>query len=450
MKTKTFLLGLVTLSVTSMTFAAQSADYYKKQGINMSFRFYDKVAIIDNVLSGVFNQPVLELPSEVEYEGEVYTVKIIRNVRGSAPGCVCQKIIVPNTVTDIADRAFQHNQGVKEIVLPEGLTYLSNNMFSLATSLETLTIPGKCTKLGSNAFNGCENLKKLIIPASVTNLGYYTFTGCGVEEIDIKGNVTWIAEGNFTRCMRLKTINIPSSVQKIGKYAFAECPRLTFDTLRIPEGVPEIAEGTFRNCQCLTVVILPNSITTIGIEAFKGCVSLKSLTLGNNISAVSFDAFDGCKNLKDIYCTSPFAPTFTNPIEWHDSWYGPKELTIHIPAGCTKYWNRTKWNSFKLVEMDDVQLTITNDVKSTIEGYIGALEKKGAEDKNYALVAAACKVVYNKKLSSGNAQEVWDYVITMRTICAKSASFIQLMAKELKKAKTVEAQEEIITRYGVQ
>jgi len=449
MKTKTFLIGLVALSVTSMSYAAQSADYYKKKGINMSFRFYDKVAIVDNVLSSAFDQPVLEIPSEVEYEGETYTVQIINNVRGSAPECVCQKVIIPNTVTQIAAKAFQMNQGIKEVVLPEGLTYISDRMFSLASGLEKLTIPESCTQIGPCAFNGCQNLKKLVIPAAVMNLGYNTFTECGVEEIEIKGNVTEIAEGNFKRAMRLKTVNIPSSVQKIGKYAFAECARLTFDTLRIPEAVTLIDEGTFRNCQCLTVVELPG-VTTINYSAFSGCASLKSLTLGVNIAQISADALDGCKNLKDIYCYAPYAPDLTTPLNFHESWVGPKELTIHVPAGCAKYWQLSQWSSFNIVEMEGVQPEMTENVKQTIEQYIGVFEANSNIDKNLGLLASASRAVYNKKLSSGNTQDVLDFVLTLNTIYKNRASVLSPMGKELKKAKTVEAQEEIITRYGEQ
>lgn len=63
-------------------------------------------------------------------------------------------LIVPDSVTDIADSAFAH------------------------CSLTSVTIPNSVTNIGSFAFAGCKGLKWCVIPSSVKSIGSYAFTHC--------------------------------------------------------------------------------------------------------------------------------------------------------------------------------------------------------------------------------------------------------------------------------
>ena len=112
--------------------------------------------------------------------------------------------IIPNSVTNIGDRAFCGCKSLTSINIPNSVTYIGNDAFGGCKSLTSINIPDSVTNIGRNAFGGCESLKSINIPDSVTNIG----------------------QDAFMYCKSLTSINIPNSVTNIGKSAFWGCCNL--------------------------------------------------------------------------------------------------------------------------------------------------------------------------------------------------------------------------------
>jgi hypothetical protein len=82
---------------------------------------------------------------------------------------VITRVIIPNTVTKIGDRAF-FSMRITSITLPTSLTTIGSSAFS-QTDLTSVTLPASITTIGNSAF-GCPHLTTVTIPASVTKITF--------------------------------------------------------------------------------------------------------------------------------------------------------------------------------------------------------------------------------------------------------------------------------------
>ncbi|MDE7361673.1 MAG: leucine-rich repeat domain-containing protein [Oscillospiraceae bacterium] len=115
-----------------------------------------------------------------------------------------------------------------------------------------VTVPDGVTKIAPRAFEHMDQITGINIPDSVTEIGGYAFHECrGLKNITLSKNITKIAEGTFDLCVLLERIDIPDGVTSIGKHAFYCCglnsgggtvikvPDSFFDTVTEGEGILE-------------------------------------------------------------------------------------------------------------------------------------------------------------------------------------------------------------------
>ena len=152
--------------------------------------------------------------------------------------------IIPNSVTNIGDKAFEDCKSLVSINIPNSVTNIGDNAFMYCKSLTSIKIPDGVTNIGSWAFLGCESLTSINIPNSVTN----------------------IREETFSHCKSLTSIKIPNSVTNIGSWAFASCESLT--CINIPDCVTHISDRTFVGCKKLPSKIKSDIINRFGEEVF--------------------------------------------------------------------------------------------------------------------------------------------------------------------------------------
>ena len=89
-----------------------------------------------------------------------------------------KSIIIPESVTQIEDKAFCGCENLTNITIPQSVTQIGDSAFAWCENLTSVTIPQSVTKIGDYAFRGCENLTSVTIPQSVTQIGDYAFGGC--------------------------------------------------------------------------------------------------------------------------------------------------------------------------------------------------------------------------------------------------------------------------------
>ncbi len=236
------------------------------------------------------------------------------------------KVIIPDVVKVIGDRAFFGCYGLTSVIIPYGVTSIGIEAFSGCSGLTDVIIPNSVTSIGASAFDKCsgltamtiqniqkkfviaitdfiiqdETLKKyngaatkVIIPNGVTCIGKYAFEGCtGLNSVIIPESVTSIGKYAFLVCTGLISVIIPESVTSIGEYAFYGCSSLT--SVIIPNGVTSIGIYTFYGCSGLTSVVIPNSVTSIDKFAFGECSGLTNVVIPNSVTSIGNGAFWGC------------------------------------------------------------------------------------------------------------------------------------------------------------
>ena len=86
--------------------------------------------------------------------------------------------IIPNSVTNIGDKAFEDCKSLVSIKIPNSVTYIGDKAFWGCISLTSISIPNSVKMIGKDAFAFCDSLTFINIPNSVTTIGDRAFYGC--------------------------------------------------------------------------------------------------------------------------------------------------------------------------------------------------------------------------------------------------------------------------------
>ncbi len=233
-----------------------------------------------------------------------------------------ERVIIPDTVTEIGASSFESAPTVKELVIPESVKLIGENAFlnckelrsitlggvetidSAAfrgcEKLESLTLPDGLFTVGSSAFAGCKSLKTVSGGKNIKMLGRAAFEGCSsLSEIRLSSSLKNIPGYLFSECTSLKSIIIPESVSNIGGYSFNACSSLS--TVTVPSGVTGISEGAFKYCRGLKSAVIESGVKSIGDSAFYNCKNMTSIAIPSSITNIGAKAFEYCGTLEDIY-----------------------------------------------------------------------------------------------------------------------------------------------------
>ena len=189
-------------------------------------------------------------------------------------------------------------------------------------------IPDTVTTIADHAFEGCENILSITIPDSVTIIGVGAFNGCKqLHTVNLPNSIEEIDEQTFSGCESLETITIPDSVTSIGAGAFNGCKQL--HTVTLPNSIEEIDEQTFSGCESLETITIPASVNRICKKAFEGCVKLSTIGIFKAIDSIDKTAFKGCPS-NIVYKTEE--------VDWEDITIIDKYIIISEPFGGELHW----------------------------------------------------------------------------------------------------------------
>ncbi|EPF26501.1 hypothetical protein HMPREF1221_00988 [Treponema socranskii subsp. paredis ATCC 35535] len=252
-------------------------------------------------------------------------------------------IIIPDTVTEIASRAFWHCTDLTgTLVFPRGLKeiksagsdgafqncirltgldfsactelteigyYAFDNCSGLTGSLN-LSACTKLTKIGGSAFRGCNFSGEFKLPANITEIGTYAFYGCtgftGNLDLSVYTQLTKIGSYAFYDCSGFSgELKLPANITEIGTYAFYGCSGFTGSLdLSACTKLTKIGFDAFNRCSGFTGELkLPANITEIGSSAFSHCSGFTGsldLSACTKLTKIEKHVFNRCSSFTEI------------------------------------------------------------------------------------------------------------------------------------------------------
>ena len=203
-------------------------------------------------------------------------------------------VVIPESVTNIGDRAFAGNPDLEVYVFPSGSNpTVGDNAFPNGYAIATTDM---CFEFDDtivaayydNEENNVDNEscpRDVVIPQGVTSIGASAFSYSSLTSVIISQGVTSIEYDAFY-VNSLISVTLPNSLTTIGDYAFSEN---SLTSVIIPQGMTSIGENAF-SYNSLTSVIIPEGMTYIEYDAFYAN-SLTSVTLPNSLTTIRDYAF---------------------------------------------------------------------------------------------------------------------------------------------------------------
>lgn len=371
------------------------------EGIN--YYILTKAAYAEVVSKKTNYEGDVVIPETVEYDGVVCTVKKIDKFAFSSDSKLTS-ISIPKTVTVLGNYAFSNCKGLKKVIIDNLESWCTINIGDYANPLQyaehlivggkeiiDLVIPETITSIADRAFHGYKGLKSITIGDFVTYIGDYAFYGCTeLKTAKISGANVDIGRYAFYECTSLAELMLLEGVSKIGNYCFYGCTSLSSFTLS--EGIIEIGEYCFYGSNEITHLSIPNTVNYIHSHAFDACKKIKTIKIGNSVKKIGSLAFSKCAELTDVYCWAENPPSYGGNII-ADVYYPfyksyPEYVTLHVPeSSINSYQNSKIWKNFgKIVALTsdetDIQYVKNNSnisecVRYTLGGQVLKSAQKG-------------------------------------------------------------------------
>lgn len=176
------------------------------------------------------------------------------------------KVVIPDNVVIIGERAFRNNRDLVEVIMDSSVRMISDSAFYGCTALRTVFFSDEIYFLGNRAFSDCTSLTAVTLPTELMYAGKLAFSGCrNLRQLTINSKLKIIEEGMFLYCGRLKSVAIPNGISYIAPCAFAFC--FSLEEAEIPDSVERIGACSFFGCR-LSQIAVPSSVSVINRFAF--------------------------------------------------------------------------------------------------------------------------------------------------------------------------------------
>lgn len=242
----------------------------------------------------------------------------------SLSGCVAGTVVVPRTVTEVADGAFVGSLIDRmvflgdrpEMDIPDGMDVVALEGTS-GWDAGQETIPLLEYRDGGTSFTyyvldgrayvyGPSGHSDIAVPDEdsagnvFAGIDSEAFRDGSVTSVTLGANVSFVGTRAFYGCESLTSVVMGGGVRDVRDEAFRYCIHLGDVDLG---GVVTIGFESFRDCRSFLSISVPDSVTSMGGGAFYLCRSATSLEMGAGIDAVPERAFGYCSSLGSVDMT---------------------------------------------------------------------------------------------------------------------------------------------------
>ena len=325
----------------------QSAEYLTYE--NLDIQGSDGVYTA-SYTGGYVHTGELVYPTEIN-GSPVTTVASNENIT-SAQKSYIKKVVIPDSVTAIANNAFNGFNHLEEIVFGE-----EDVVGAQSVSTSSLTT------IGEYAFANCERLDELTLPNAVTSVGKNAFENCyNIKQMNIS-NVATLNEAMFKNCSSLTSIQMIEDVTNFPAEIFSGCTELV--DFKFPKIIETIGKSAFKDCSRLVGELDLYFATSIGESAFENCSSFTKVTIGENISTLSINTFAGCENVEGFYLLSHEAITTLSDVNVFNNINNSSKIYV-IETLKDEYVADEKWATYSNY-FDEIGYTTTGECVDSIE-----------------------------------------------------------------------------------
>lgn len=243
------------------------------------------------------------LPAEVEIPDKIDGMSVISIAQNAFSKSQIKKVVIPDSVSAINQRAFADCEQLTDISLPKELKTVYGHAFENCKAIKEVCV----REAFDYAFNGCTNLEKVTFTLSsystAVDIRSHAFENCSaLREVTFAEKTTKIniASYGFAGCSSLKKWSAPRAMLNIGYSGFADCTNLEqFDFSKKTYA----QYGAFKNCTALTNLTF-QAEATLSLGTFDNCTNLKTVIFEDNAyqsySAKAQSVFSNCTALQQI------------------------------------------------------------------------------------------------------------------------------------------------------
>lgn len=325
---------------------------------------------VNSIGLGIFNYCDNLMTITIDENNQTYddrnNCNAIINTKTNTLICGCNNTVIPDSITAIADDAFESCGKLTNISIPNGVTYIGKSAFSSCTSLTSIELPDSLIRLGQYAFYGCSNLSQIIIPDTIIYFAdnifdgtkYYNnesnweenalYIGKHLIDVDrgvsgsfkIKDGTLTIAGQTFEYCEKITEVFIPNSVESIGENAFYNINNIIYsenwyNDVMHRQGSPwgakavdayiegdlyyyDSSKELLLGCsaEATGTVTIPDTVEEVGENCFGGCNNITSINFSSPVYFAD-TAVSGCDNLQTVIApdnTDSFGVVYTKPL----------------------------------------------------------------------------------------------------------------------------------------
>jgi len=146
---------------------------------------------------------------------------------GAFSGTSVSELTIPGGIKQPESGLFSGIETLEKVTYLEGTEIIPEYQFAENKLLRSVSLPDTVTEIGEKAFMGCRRLKDISIPESVTCIGYKAFDSCrSLTSVTIPEGVKELND-TFMNCYALREVSLPASLERISKDTFRHSDALT-------------------------------------------------------------------------------------------------------------------------------------------------------------------------------------------------------------------------------
>jgi hypothetical protein len=235
---------------------------------------YSVVSVGDNAFAGSGLMTTLQLPASVVSFGSfcftlcqsLSTVNVAEEnpIFLSSGGIIYEK---EDLALFFAPRALSGN-----VQLLDGIKEIPSSAFQYCR-LDAVVIPNSVEEIKDGAFNSCPNLTEVQFGSGLKVIGREAFANCPFLQILDFSNTQLksIAFAAFMNCEDLNIVYLSDCLETISGCAFQYCDLIG---ISLPATLTTIEEKAFWGCERMTTVINNSSLVIVPGSETNGCVGL--------------------------------------------------------------------------------------------------------------------------------------------------------------------------------